>query len=93
MPDPAQGAETAPGSVRGSAPGSEQGSAPTAEHYDPAAPASAGNASGSSPRPVLAAKELAEAVPAEGVLAVKAPAGAVPADSSPGSAAVATPAA
>ena len=38
-------------------------------------------------------REAAEAVPAEGVLAVKAPAGAVPADSSTGSAAVATPAA
>ena len=54
-----------------------------AEHYDPAALASAGSASGSSPRPV----------PAEGVLAVKAPAEVVPADSSPGSAAVAVPAA
>ena len=68
-------------------------SAEPAEHYYPAALASAGSASGSSPRPVLVAKE-----PAEGVLAVKAPAdwvpaGAVPADSSPGSAAVAIPAA
>lgn len=64
-----------------------------AEHYDPDVLASAGSASGSSPRPVLVAKE-----PAEGVLAVKAPAdwvpaGAVPADSSPGSVAVAIPAA
>ena len=62
-------------------------SAEPAEHYYPAAPvehhypaalASAGSASGSSPRPVLVAKE-----PAEGV----------PADSSPGSVAVAIPAA
>ena len=64
-----------------------------AERYYPAALASAGSASDSSPRPVLVAKE-----PAEGVLAVKAPADwvlawAVPADSSPGSAAVAIPAA
>ena len=44
-------------------------SAEPAEHYYPAALASAGSASGSSPRPVLVAKE-----PAEGVLAVKAPA-------------------
>ena len=53
------------------------------EHHYPAVPVSVGNASGSSPRPV----------PAEGVLAVKAPAEVVPADSSPGSAAVAVPAA
>ena len=61
---------------------------PAAEHYYPAELASAGSASGSSPRPVLVAKEPAEGVPADWV-----PAGAVPADSSPGSAAVAIPAA
>ena len=63
-------------------------SAEPAEHYYPAALASAGSASGSSPRPVLVAKE-----PVEGVLADWAPAWAVPADSSPGSVAVAIPAA
>lgn len=58
------------------------------EHHYPAALASAGSASGSSPRPVPVAKEPAEGVPADWV-----PAGAVPADSSPGSVAVAIPAA
>ena len=70
QPDPAGGAGTVPGSV------------PAAERYCRAVPASAGSASGSSPRPA----------PAEGVLADWALAEAVPADSSPDSAAVATPA-
>ena len=87
QPDPAGGAGTAPGALqipgpaRGSVPGSEQDPAPTAERYCRAVPASAGSASGSSPRPVLA-----DWVPGEGE----------PADSSPGSAvaaAVAIPAA
>lgn len=81
---PAGGAGTVPGSV------------PAADRYCRTVPASAGSASGSSPHPVLVAKE-----PAEGVLAAKAPADWVPAeeepaDSSPDSAvaaAVATPAA
>ena len=64
-----------------------------AEYYDPAALASAGSASGSSPRPVPAEGILAVKAPAEGVPADWAPAWAVPADSSPGSAAVAIPAA
>ena len=71
--------------------------AESAEPGHPAEPALAGSASGSSPRSVLVAKE-----PAEGVLVaaqtVKAPAdwgpaGRSPADLSPGSAAVAIPAA
>ena len=64
-------------------PAGGSGAVPAAERYHRAVPVSVGNASGSSPRPV----------PAEGVLAVKAPAEVVPADSSPGSAAVAVPAA
>lgn len=99
-PPPAEEAEARQGEVRAPEPAD---SAEPAEYYDPAVLASAGSASGSSPRPVLVAKEPAETVPAEGVLAVKAPAevvpaevvsaGTVPADSSPGSAAVAIPAA
>ena len=88
---PAEEAEVKLGEARAPEP------AESAERYYPAEPALAGSASGSSPRPVLVAKE-----PAEGVLVaaqtVKAPAdwgpaGAVPADLSPGSAAVAIPAA
>ena len=91
---PAEEAEVKLGEVRAPEPAE---SAESAERYYPVEPALAGSASGSSPRPVLVAKE-----PAEGVLVaaqtVKAPAdwgpaGAVPADLSPGSAAVAIPAA
>ena len=68
---PGSGALQIPGSARGSVPGSEQDPASAAERYHRAVPASAGSASGSSPRPVLA-----DWVPGEGE----------PADSSPGSA-------
>ena len=89
-PESAGGAGTAPGALqipgpaRGSVPGSEQDPAPTADRYCWAVPASAGSASGSSPRPVPAEAASAEAASADWI----------PADSSPGSAAaVAIPAA
>ena len=71
-PPAAEEAEARQGEARAPEP------ADSAERYYPAVPVSVGSASGSSPRPV----------PAEGVLAVKAPA-----DWVPGSAAVAIPAA
>ena len=93
QPDLAGSSGTAPGSGMLQIPGSAQDSVPAAECYCRAVPASAGSASGSSPRPVFADWAPAEEAQTAKATAERVPAEAAFADSSPDSAAVATPAA